>query len=107
MQFYSGQIYEWQRIRDLQYTAIYASVDDFAYQTMIKKALNMLLEDDEGTNGIDINSWRLTDPQMTYDVLLKNRKTSEIIKRVLLCRPYSCLGILYVSGKGCIKFINN
>ena len=104
---YSGQIYEWQRIRDLQYTAIYASVDDFAYQTMIKKALNMLLEDDEGTNGIDINSWRLTDPQMTYDVLLKNRKTSEIIKRVLLCRPYSCLGILYVSGKGCIKFINN
>lgn len=103
---YSGQIYEWQRIRDLQYTAIYASVDDFAYQTMIKKALNMLLEDDEGTNGIDINSWRLTDPQMTYDVLLKNRKTSEIIKRVLLCRPYSCLGILYVSGKGCIKFIN-
>ena len=104
---YSRQIYEWQRIRDLQYTAIYESIDDFAYQTMIKKALNLLLEDEEKSNGIDINSWRLTDSQMTYDILLNNEKSSEIIRRVLLCKPYICLGILYVSGKGCNKFINS
>lgn len=103
---YIDQIREWQKTRDLQYTAIFGSVDDFAYQTMIKKAINLLLEDEENTTGLDINSWRLTDSEITYNILLKNAKSSEIMRRVLLCKPYSCLGILYVSGSGVIRFVN-
>lgn len=103
---YIDQIQEWQRIRDLQYTAIFESVDDFAYQTMIKKAINLLLEEEDETTRLDINSWRLTDSEITYNVLLKHKKSCEIMKRVLLCKPYSCLGVLYISGNGVVSFIN-
>lgn len=103
---YLEQIHKWQIIRDLQYTAIFDSIDDFAYQTMIKKAVNMLLEDDENAIQLDVNAWRLTDSEMTYEILLKHSKSREIMQRVLLCKPYTCLGILYIKGSGSIKFIN-
>lgn len=103
---YMDQIREWQRIRDLQYTSIFESIDDFAYQTMIKKAINLLLEEDEGVAGLDINSWRLTDSQITNNILLKHTKSSEIMRRVMLCRPYICLGVLYIKGNGVVSFIN-
>lgn len=103
---YCDQIREWKRVRDLQYTAIFESIDDFSYQTMIKKAINLLLEEDENAVGLDINSWRLTDSEMTYNILLKNPQSHEIMRRVLLCRPYTCLGILYVKGDGAASFIN-
>lgn len=98
-------IQEWKRVRDLQYTAIFDSVDDFAYQTMIKKAINLLLEDDELIR-LDKQSWRLTDSEMTYDVLLKHKRSREIMRRVLLCRPYTCLGILYIRGDNIVNYIN-
>ena len=41
--FYLNEIRRWQQIRDNQYTAIFESIDDFAYQTMIKKALALLV----------------------------------------------------------------
>ena len=37
-------IRKWQKIRDEQYTAIFNSIDDFSYQTMIKKALSLLIK---------------------------------------------------------------
>lgn len=103
---YIEQIRKWQLIRDMQYTAIFNSIDDFAYQTMIKKAVNMLLEDDENETQLDVNAWRLTDSEMTYKVLLRHSKSREIMQRVLLCRPYTCLGVLYIKGNGIVKFIN-
>lgn len=103
---YVDQIREWQRIRDLQYTAIFESIEDFAYQTMIKRAINLLLEEDCNTTVLDINSWRLTDSEMTYNVLLRHTKSRDIMKRVLLCKPYVCLGILYVKGNGVVNYIN-
>lgn len=103
---YLDQIHRWQRTRDLQYTAIFESINDFAYQTMIKKAINLLLEDDINSTKLDINAWRLTDSEMTYGVLLKHTKSREIMQRVLLCKPYTCLGILYITGNGVVKFIN-
>lgn len=102
---YSTNIREWQRIRDIQYSAIYESIDDFAYQTMIKKAIALLLDEENGITALDINSWRLTDSELT-EKLLKNSKSHEIMKRVMLCRPYECLGILYVCGDGASQFIN-
>lgn len=103
---YDKQINEWQRIRDLQYTAIFESIDDFAYQTMIKKAIGYLFEEGESSVQLDINSWRLTDSDITYNILLKHNKSREIMQRVLLCRPFTCLGIFYIKGDGASTFIN-
>lgn len=102
-----NEIMEWLRVRNLQYSAIYGSIDDFSYQTMIKKAIGLLLDNSDGTmNELDINSWRLTDSTLTYEYLLKHKKSSHIMKRVLLCRPFHCLGILYVAGKSATRYIN-
>lgn len=103
---YVEQMQQWQRIRDLQYTAIFESVDDFAYQTMIKKAIMFLLEDDDNAEKLDKNAWRLTDSEITHNYLLKHRKSSEIMRRVLLCKPFMCLGIFYIKGNGVSAFIN-
>jgi len=96
--FVLSDIKKWQNIRDIQYTAIFNSIDDFAYQTMIKKALHLLM-DDNSQKQINKNSWTMTDSQIVYD-LLESYQTREIMKRVLLCNPYHCLGILYVQGNG-------
>lgn len=108
--FYNGfnknEIITWLEIRNLQYTAIYDSVDDFSYQTMIKKAICLLLEDDNSSKNLDSNSWRLTDSTLTNDYLLKNKNSAPIMRRVMLCKPFHCLGILYVSGKEASKYIN-
>lgn len=74
---------------------------------MIKKAIGYLLEEDEKIIPLDINSWRLTDSEITYNFLLKHKKSREIMQRVLLCRPFTCLGIFYIKGKGAAAFINN
>lgn len=103
---YRDKIRKWKQIRDLQYTAIFESINDFAYQTMIKKAINLLLEDDEEVR-LDKESWRLTDSEMTYGVLLRHKKSREIMRRVLLCRPYTCLGILYVRGNNIVSYVNS
>lgn len=104
--FHLSEIHEWQRTRDIQYSAIFESIEDFAYQTMIKKAILMLLDDDKNAKKLDINSWRLTDASITYEYLLKHSKSRKIMQRVLLCRPFSCLGILYVRGEYVSQYIN-
>jgi HD superfamily phosphohydrolase len=103
--FALGDIKKWQNIRDIQYTAIYNSIDDFAYQTMIKKAIHLLMND-KSQKQINRNSWTLTDSQIVNDYLLEHPQSQRIMKRVLLCNPYHCLGILYVQGDGVIKYVN-
>jgi HD superfamily phosphohydrolase len=103
---YAFEIKEWQRIRDVQYNAIFESEEDFAYQTMIKKAIHLLIDYPEKGFEISKKSWRLTDSSFTNDYLLKHSKSRKLIEEVLRCEPYNCLGILYVSGDNVIKFIN-
>lgn len=105
---YMNEIRRWQAIRDVQYTAIFESIDDFSYQTMLKKALNLLLDDNTNSSNsfISKDSWNLTDSSIVYDILLQNSKTQEIMKRVMLCRPYYCLGVIYIQGAGVLKYIN-
>lgn len=105
-QQYADQILYWQKVRDLQYTAIFESTEDFAYQTMIKEAINKLSIQDGSEIGLDKNLWRLTDHMFTYEYLLKHSKSRNIMTRVMLCKPYSCVAILYVSGRNTSKFIN-
>ncbi len=103
---YINDIRRWQQIRDMQYTAIFDSVDDFSYQTMIKKAIHILMNDENASPRIDKNSWKLTDSSIVHEFLLLNSKSHDIMKRVLLCKPFHCLGILYVQGSGVAKYIN-
>lgn len=106
--FYSNEIKEWQRIRDIQYTAIFNSIEDFSYQTMIKKAIELMLEeDDTGATSLDINSWRLSDSSITNNYLLKHPKSKRIMEQVLLCKPYFCLGILYIQGANVSGYLNS
>ncbi len=105
-QQYADQILYWQKVRDLQYTAIFESTEDFAYQTMIKEAINNLSIQDESGIRLDKDLWRLTDHVFTYEYLLKHSKSRDIMTRVILCKPYSCIAILYVSGRNTSKFIN-
>lgn len=105
-QQYADQILYWQKVRDLQYTAIFESTEDFAYQTMIKEAINKLSIQDGSEIGLDKNLWRLTDHVFTYEYLLKHSKSRNIMTRVMLCKPYNCVAILYVSGRNTSKFIN-
>ena len=103
---YTDQISYWQKVRDLQYTAIFGSTEDFAYQTMIKEAINKLSIQDESGIKLDKDLWRLTDHVFTYEYLLKHSKSRDIMSRVMLCKPYSCIAILYISGRNTSKFIN-
>lgn len=105
-QRYTDQILYWQKVRDLQYTAIFESTEDFAYQTMIKESINKLSVQDESGIKLDKDLWRLTDHIFTYEYLLKHSKSRDIMTRVMLCKPYSCIAILYISGRNTSKFIN-
>lgn len=101
---YINDIRRWQQIRDIQYTAIFDSIDDFSYQTMIKKALNLLILDN-ASSSIVRNYWKYTDSDIAH-VMLASPKTKEIMRRIMICQPYHCLGILYVQGNGVSKYIN-
>lgn len=109
--YYDGNclcdIRKWQQIRDIQYTAIFDSVDDFSYQTMIKKALRLLMRDEVSASRISAESWNLTDSEIVHDFLLMSPHSREIMTRVLLCKPYCCLGVLYIKGKGITRYINS
>lgn len=100
-------IKRWQQIRDDQYTAIFESVEDFAYQTMIKKALRLLLKDTASNYKLSVDSWKLTDSSIVYEYLLKSKYSAQIIKNVLLEKPFRCLGVLYIQGEGVSSYINS
>ena len=99
------QVELWLRMRDVQYTEIYRSAEDFSYQAMIKKAIRLLGTSD-GDVKIEKNLWRLTDSEFTYKYLLQDIKSRPLMERVLLCKPYPPLVLLYVRGKGSIQYIN-
>lgn len=102
---YAKQIDKWLAMRDLQYTEIYRSTDDFSYQAMIKKAIRLLGGSDI-EHKIDKNLWRLTDSEFTYQYLLESPESRPLMERVLLCKPYPLLALLYVRGKGVNRYIN-
>lgn len=101
----SQDIKRWQTIRDAQYTAIFDSTEDFAYQTMIKKCLNILINSDTEQK-LSVESWKHTDSSILYKNLLIDPSTKPIIERVLLYKPFRCIGLIYVSGDNVVSYIN-
>lgn len=103
---YLKDIRQWQKIRDEQYTAIFNSIDDFSYQTMIKKALSLLIQDHDSKICLGKDSWKLTDASILHNYLLKNPKSEPIMRRVLLNKPFRCISVLYIEGNNATKYIN-
>ena len=99
-------INQWVNMRDVQYSEIYRSVDDFSYQAMIKKAIRLFFEKKDGLLVSPKDLWKNTDSEFTQLYLLQHKDSKQLMERVLLCRPYSCLILLYVRGKGVNKYIN-
>lgn len=100
------QIEQWIHLRDIQYSEIYRSIEDFSYQAMIKKAIRKL-GSSEGSIRLEKNLWKLTDSEFTYQYLLKNPGSKQLMERVLLCKPYPPLALIYVRGRGSIQYINS
>lgn len=99
-------IRRWQRIRDEQYSAIFDSIEDFSYQTMIKKSLLLLINEPNIECQLDKDSWKLTDAEILHNYLLKNEKSASIMKRVLLNKPFHNLCVLYIWGEKTSSYIN-
>lgn len=104
---YMTDIRQWQKIRDEQYTAIFDSIEDFSYQTMIKKSLLLLINEPNSECQLDKDSWKLTDAGILHDYLLKNEKSSPIMRRVLLNKPFRNLCVLYIQGENVSSYINS
>lgn len=103
---FMNEIKRWQYIRDIQYTAIFDSKEDFAYQTMIKKALEYLISDEQSKYKLSVDSWKLTDSEILYEYLMRNKNSAPIMRDLLLNKPFRCLGVLYVSGEKASMYIN-
>ncbi len=103
---YHKEILRWQQVRDIQYNAIFESNEDFAYQTMIKKAISKLGTPSKEGIVLDKYSWRMTDSTFTNNYLLQHSESKNLMKRVMLCRPYQLITIFYVSGVNAAKYVN-
>lgn len=98
-------IKKWVQMRDYQYSKIYSSLDDFSYQAMIKRSIRYLCENRVCSANFEKELWKKTDTELTQ-ILLENEKSRNLMERVLLCKPYHCLALLYVRGKDVNQFLN-
>lgn len=104
---YEDRIREWLMLRNILYTHIFDSVSDFAYQTMIKLAVQLLIKHPKNKIILDEHCWKLSDYEFVHRFLLVHSKTKKIIKRVMLADPFSCYGMFYVKGVNTARFINS
>lgn len=88
-------ITKWQDARASLYGMIFASLPDFALQTMLKDAVRQLMNIDN----IGPDDWRLTDDQLMYERLMKHPKSALILKRMRLVDVYVCLAFLCITGQ--------
>lgn len=93
-----SQLQSWQKARTSLYGMIYASVEDFSLQSMLKHALYKL-EDSAADQGLCESDWNLTDDELIYKRLLPNKKATDIVVRMRLGDVYTCLSFLQLAGK--------
>lgn len=97
---------KWQKLRATLYGMIYASIIDFAVETMIKDAVRRLLFADS-ENKLSENDWSLTDDQLIHGRLMKYNDSAEIIKKVRLGRLYNCLALLSIEGDDIVRNLSS
>lgn len=97
-------INKWQRVRHTLYDMIYGDIEDFSLQTMLKCAVNLLLET-ESEGKLLPTDWRLTDEMLIHDRIMRDGSTRKIMERIRLCDPYPCVGVFSLSGVGSYSFL--
>jgi HD superfamily phosphohydrolase len=95
---------EWQCVREVLYGMIYASIQDFAQQTMLKHALQHLARSSTDYKLREAD-WCLTDDELIHQRLLCEPASAEIVKRMRLGNVYTCLTFLSVEGHNCVREI--
>lgn len=101
-EFAREDIVKWQKTRELLYFMINASKVDFAVQTMIKHAVRLLM-DSESQYRLTDKDWCLTDEELLRERLAEHNRSSEIVNRIRLAGPYSCLALLWIEGKEAVS----
>ncbi len=77
---------QWQKVRAILYGMIFASKKDFALQTMLKAAVNLL-----PSSELEETDWSLTDDQLIYEKLLKYQPSADIVNRMRLGDTFNSL----------------
>ena len=93
----SHEIDEWRFVRKTLYGMIFASLEDFALQTMLKDAVHRLA-DTGPEHGFRDTDWFLTDSELIHERLLRHLPTANIVKRMRLREIYNCLAFLCFEG---------
>ena len=97
-------IYKWQRVRHTLYDMIYGDIEDFSLQTMLKCAIQLLLETNSEGKLLHTD-WCLTDEMLIHDRTMRDGRARKIIERIRLYAPYPCLGVFSLSGPGSYSFV--
>lgn len=94
-----GYLNQWRRTRASLYGMIYASVDDFAVQTMVKDAIHMLADAKDINVRLTEDDWCLTDEQLIHERMMRYPASQAVITRVRLRDLYKCLAYVWVWGE--------
>jgi len=90
---------KWKRTRYTLYDMIYGNIEDFALQTMLKRAIRSLLDTNDSMRKLLPMDWRLTDEELIRDRIMHDDRASRIMDRIILYKPYACVGVFEFSGK--------
>ena len=88
-------IKKWQKLRATLYGMIFASLRDFALQSMLKDAVRRLCQNSSEYKLYETD-WSFTDDQRIYERLLKFPPSAAIVNRMRLGKIYTCLAFLLV-----------
>jgi hypothetical protein len=94
-----GHIMYWKSARATLYGMIFADIQDFALQTMMKQAVSLLAKSKKSIC-LRPTDWCLTDNELVHERLLNFEPAAKIVKRARLGDMYECLAFLYLSGGG-------
>jgi len=97
---------KWKTLRATLYGMILCSIDDFALQTMLKHALRYLIETDDESIRLHEEDWKLTEQQL-IERIEKHNDASRIYRRMQLRDLYDCLALVWITGRGVLKYVEN
>jgi HD superfamily phosphohydrolase len=101
-----NKLQKWQQTRYVLYDMIYGAVEDFSLQTMLKLAIRLLLET-ESDNRILSLDWNITDEELVSKRIQQHEGARKIWERICLFKPFPCVGIFSLSGKGAQSYVAN
>jgi len=99
-------IEKWKKLRETLYEMILCSIDDFSLQTMLKHALRNLIESSDENIKLREEDWKLTEDDI-FRKIKEHPDTRDIYGRMQLKNLYECLSLVWIEGKGILKYIED